>query len=249
MGLISASRVRINGVVTDNPAAEVREGEDVVEVDGRQVHTKPLRYVLFHKPVGCVTTRNDPEGRPTIYSLLPPELHDLPYVGRLDLNSSGVQLLTNDGNLTWRLTRPEFRVRRVYLADVRGRLRASMEEKLTAGILDEGELLKAQEARTLRKDERGGQIEIVLVEGKYREVRRMLSALGLSVVKLARTEYAGLGLSGLEPGHWRELTPDERGRLEAGGRPATATLLRSSSYVRQAATATATKRRTRRLCK
>ena len=106
--------MQVNGAVIDQPGSKVTAGVDTVTVDGKVVGVEELRYILFHKPTGCVTTRRDPEGRPTVFDLLPQELHHLQYVGRLDLTTTGALLLTNDGQLSYRLTRPEYKVEKTY---------------------------------------------------------------------------------------------------------------------------------------
>jgi len=183
--LIAAGRVRINGVVVTNPATPVAP-DDRVELDGRPVGRQEHRYVLLHKPLGTVCTRSDPQGRRTIYTLLPQELSHLSYVGRLDINTDGVLLLTNDGTLTYRLTRPEFEVERDYEATVRGRVRPEALAPLLQGIRDEGELLVARSARIVSTTPYSTIVAVKLTEGKNREVRRMLEALGLVVVRPAR---------------------------------------------------------------
>lgn len=184
-------------------------GIDVVKVDGVKVSVEELRYVLFHKPGGCVTTRRDPEGRPTVYDLLPRNLHHLQYVGRLDLTTTGALLLTNDGQLGYRLTRPEFKVEKTYEVKVRGAVDPAVLRQAEAGLDDRGEHLKAARAYVTHELSTNTIVEVVLTEGKNREVRRLFESQGIVVVRLARIAFAGINLIGLEPGQWRELTGPE----------------------------------------
>ncbi len=206
--LIAAGRVRINGAVVTNPATPVKPG-DSVELDGEPVGRQAHRYVLLHKPLGTVCTRSDPQGRRTIYTLLPPEFGHLAYVGRLDINTDGVLLLTNDGTLTYRLTRPEFEVERDYEATVRGRVKPDKIAPLMQGIREEGELMVARSAQVVLTTPYSTVVAVKLTEGKNREVRRMLESLGLVVVRLTRVRFAGLEVGDLAPGDFRELTEDE----------------------------------------
>lgn len=207
--IIAAGRVSVNGEVENNPARKVTPGEDRVEVDEKQVTPQLFRYILLNKPQGVLCTTRDTRGRETIYSRLPPEFSTLPYVGRLDVNTEGVLLLTNDGDLTFRLTRPEYGILREYRVKVRGRVEGGALAKLTAGILDDGEALIAAKAEITRRLSSNTLVSLVLTEGKNREVRRMVRAIGHHVITLTRTRFAGLSCRGLEPGEWRELTPVE----------------------------------------
>jgi pseudouridine synthase len=211
--LIAEGRISVNGQVALDPARGIDPEEDRVEVDGEAVRPRRREYVLLHKPAGPVCTQDDPEGRATIYSLLPDRFRHLAYVGRLDAATDGVLLLTNDGELAYRLTRPEFHVPKVYLARVKGAVDRADVERLVAGIVDEGERLAATEARIVKRRAGGAVIELVLTEGKNREVRRMLNALGLEVLKLTRSRFAGLEIGSLVPGRWRKLEPEEVDRL------------------------------------
>ncbi len=206
---MAAGRVQVNGVVVDHPGTPVRPGIDRVEVDGQEVTIEKLRYILFHKPTGCVTTRRDPEGRPTVFDLLPLELHHLQYVGRLDLTTTGALLLTNDGQLSYRLTRPEYKVEKTYEVKLRGAINPAVLRRAEAGIEDRGELLKAKRAYVTHELSTNTMVEVVLTEGRNREVRRLFESQGIEVVRLSRIAFAGLNLIGLELGEWRELTPSE----------------------------------------
>jgi 23S rRNA pseudouridine2605 synthase len=200
--LIKAGRVSVNGKRGElNTFVAAR---DVVEVGGERVGKQDLAHVLLHKPLGVVTTARDPEGRPTVVDLVGHEARVVP-VGRLDIDTSGVLLLTNDGDLAHRLAHPRYGVEKTYVADVEGDLTAAEVTRLEAGVELEDGLTAPARARQLGRS----RLEIVLHEGRNRQVRRMCESLGHPVVRLARTGYAGLDAQGIEPGAWRPLTRDE----------------------------------------
>ena len=185
----------------------VDEG-DVVEVDGKRVERQPLHYVLLNKPAGVVTTADDPHGRPTVVDLVSHEVRVVP-VGRLDFDTTGALLLTNDGELAHRLSHPSFGVPKVYDVDVGGSPSPDALAALRRGVdLEDGRTAPA-EARIVRRGTRVSRIELTVHEGRKHQVKRMCAAVGLPVQDLHRRRYAGLRLVGLDPGEWRELTPDE----------------------------------------
>jgi 23S rRNA pseudouridine2605 synthase len=200
--LIKAGRVHVNGTLgrLDTAVGE----DDVVEVDGRGVAPQRLAYVLLHKPRGVVTTARDPQGRPTVLDLVRHEARVVP-VGRLDAETTGALLLTNDGPLAHRLAHPRYGVEKVYVADVEGAPSDDDLRALAAGVeLEDGVTLPAR-VRRLRQS----RIELSLHEGRKRQVRRMCEAVGHPVLALHRPLYAGLALKKLAPGEWRKLTEDE----------------------------------------
>jgi 23S rRNA pseudouridine2605 synthase len=204
--LIKAGRVRVNGEAARLDT--VVDPSDTVEVDGRIVSAQRLAYLLLHKPPGVVTTVRDPHGRPTVAALVPAEPRVVP-VGRLDADTTGALLLTNDGPLAHRLAHPRYGVEKVYEADVAGDADEGALGRLREGVeLEDGRTAPAR-ARRLGP----GRVEIVLHEGRKHQVKRMLAAVGHPVVRLHRSAYAGLTLGGLEPGAWRELEPSEVERL------------------------------------
>lgn len=210
--LIKAGRVTVNG--RPGQLNDVIESGDRVELDGAPLHLEPLRYVLLHKPVGVVTTLSDPQGRPTVADLV-----DLPErlapVGRLDVDTTGALLLTNDGDLAHRLMHPSHEVQKVYEVLVAGVPSDEVLERLRRGIeLDDGPTAPA-EVRRLAPSK----LEIGIHEGRNRQVRRMLEHLGHPVKRLHRSRYAGLTLEGLKPGAWRELTPEEANQPLIATRP------------------------------
>jgi len=209
--LILAGRVRVNG-----EAGQVNtfvEAGDRVEVDGREVAPQRLAYVLLYKPAGVVTTARDPQGRRTVVDLVPAEPRVVP-VGRLDADTTGALLLTNDGPLAHRLAHPRYGVEKTYEVEVEGEPDDDALRRLREGVdLDDGRTAPAR-ARRLGRD----RVELVLHEGRKHQVKRMCAAVGHPVVRLHRSAYAGLTLAGLDPGAWRELTPDEVESLRAAVR-------------------------------
>jgi 23S rRNA pseudouridine2605 synthase len=201
--LIKAGRVLVNG--RPGQLNTFVERGDRVEVDGVEVELQPLTYVLVHKPVGVVTTASDPQGRPTVVGLVGHEVRVVP-VGRLDVETTGALLLTNDGELAHRLAHPKYEVEKVYEAEVEGEPSDEALRQLAEGIeLEDGPTAPA-EVRRLAPSK----VELSIHEGRNRQVRRMLEAIGHPVHHLHRSRYAGLTLDGLGPGDWRELTSAER---------------------------------------
>jgi 23S rRNA pseudouridine2605 synthase len=204
--LIREGRVRVNG--QQGELNTVVGSRDVVEVDGQRVERQPLVYVLLNKPTGVVTTASDPQGRPTVVDLVDHEVRIVP-VGRLDVNTSGAILLTNDGPLAHRLAHPRYGVPKAYDVDVEGSPSPADIDALRAGVqLEDGKTAPA-EVRIIRRGSRFSRLEITLHEGRNRQIRRMCEAVGHPVRSLHRRRYAGLRLVGIGPGEWRELTPDE----------------------------------------
>jgi 23S rRNA pseudouridine2605 synthase len=207
--LIRDGRVRVNGRAGE--LNTVVGKHDVVEVDGERVARQALAYVLLHKPPGVVTTARDPQGRQTVVDLVPSEPRVVP-VGRLDADTTGALLLTNDGELAHRLAHPRYGVPKVYEADVEGTLSRDALDALRGGIeLDDGRTAPA-DVRVLSASRRRSRIELTLHEGRNRQVRRMLEAVGHPVRRLHRSRYAGLDLDELQEGQWRTLT---RGEVES----------------------------------
>jgi len=208
-----AGRVWVDG----RPATELGMRVDAstarIEVDGRRVNVRANHeYLLLNKPAGYVTTAADPQGRPTVMDLVGTRARVYP-VGRLDADTQGLLLLTNDGELTHRLTHPRYQVPRTYLAEVRGPVSAEACKRLVDGVrLDDGPA-RAVSANVVRRGKTRTQVELVLTEGRKREVRRMLEAIGYPVTKLVRTRFGPVDLRGVKAGTTRRLAPHEVGEL------------------------------------
>jgi 23S rRNA pseudouridine2605 synthase len=204
--LVRAGRVTVNGAVA-GLGARVGPGDDV-RVDGAPVATAALEAVLLHKPAGVVTTAADERGRRTVLDLVDSPIRLFP-VGRLDRDTTGALILTNDGDLAHRLMHPRHEVEKTYRATVRGRPDDAALDRLRAGIdLDDGPTAPAA-VRRLAPDE----VEMTIHEGRNRQVRRMLAAVGHPVLRLHRSAYAGLSADDLPSGGWRPLTGTELERL------------------------------------
>ena len=204
--LIRAGRVVVNGEPGRLTTSVGRR--DVVELDGRRLTLQPLSYVLLHKPGGTVTTTRDPQRRATVVDLVDVQARVVP-VGRLDADTTGALLLTNDGDLAHRLAHPRYEIEKVYEADVEGDPDERTISRLAEGVeLEDGVTAPARIRRLGR-----GRLELVLHEGRNRQVKRMCEAVGHPVRRLHRPLYAGLTLDGLRPGRWRELERAEVERL------------------------------------
>jgi pseudouridine synthase len=200
--LIKAGRVTVNAAPGE--LNSLVGAADDVRVDGRVVGAQRLRHVLLNKPRGTITTARDPEGRPTVVDLVGGDVRVVP-VGRLDRDTTGVLLLTNDGPLAHRLAHPRYGVEKTYVADVEGEPTDEVIRRLATGVaLDDGGTAPARVRRL-----GPSRLELVLHEGRNRQVRRMLEAVGHPVAKLRRSRYAGLGPGRLRPGNWRELSSAE----------------------------------------
>ena len=209
--LIKAGRIRVNG--EPGRLNTFVEAGDTVEVDGRPVRPHALAWVLLHKPAGVVTTARDPRGRPTVVGLVGHPARVVP-VGRLDADTTGALLLTNDGPLAHRLAHPRYGVEKVYEVEVEGRPSDEALRRLAEGVeLEDGRTAPSR-ARRLGPS----RLELALHEGRKHQVKRMCEAVGHPVRRLHRSRYAGLGLAGLAPGEWRELGDQEVAALRAAAR-------------------------------
>ena len=214
--MMLAGRVAVNGEQASVLGITVDPDEDLVEVDGRPVSLAPPRWLAVHKPVGVITTADDPQGRETVFDLVGPRAKGLRYVGRLDLLTEGLILLTNEGEALHRLTHPSGEVEREYLVVLDGsrpgtEVTPDIPRRLVEGVkLDDG---PAAATRAAWASDRPPELRLVLTEGRNREVRRMIAAVGFDVARLRRIRYGPIGLGELEPGAWRELGEDEVARI------------------------------------
>ncbi|MEW6271385.1 MAG: pseudouridine synthase [Thermodesulfobacteriota bacterium] len=226
--LIREGRVRVNGQVVHELGTKADPSRDRITVDGRAALPRRLHYVAYHKPVGVVSTMADPEGRPAIGDVVRGLREHVFPVGRLDFESSGLVLLTNDGELAQRLTHPRFQIPKVYRVKVRGRPDDAALERLRRGVRLADGMTAPAEVTVESVLPSKARLRIVLREGRQRQVRRMCEAVGHPVDKLARIAIGPLRLGTLRSGEVRELTPREvlalrravAGRAPAAERPA-----------------------------
>jgi 23S rRNA pseudouridine2605 synthase len=207
--------VRLKGVVCKNPEAGVRPGKDRIEVDGVEVKRAEKIYWMLNKPRGLVSTAEDEQGRKTVYAGLPAGLPWMAAVGRLDKASEGALFFTNDSRWAARVTAPESHLDKIYHVQIATVAGESLLSALINGVrCDDGEVLRAKRAERIRTGEKNSWIEIVLDEGKNRQIRRMLEACGVEVLRLIRVAIGPVQLGQLEKGQARELTASEKDQLD-----------------------------------
>jgi 23S rRNA pseudouridine2605 synthase len=215
---IGAGRVKVNGKVIQTPDHWVDVVRDQVLLDGEPLTKVDRRYVLLYKPKGYITTYRDPEGRPTVYDLIPGLGQFVGTVGRLDLDTSGLLLLTNDNTLAEAMTNPAYKLPKTYLVKASTLLTDQQLERLAKGVeLSDGPTLPAS-VRRVRDSAKYTFLELVITEGRNRQVRRMIEALDAKVLKLVRVRLGPLTLEGLRVGEWRDLTAAEVAQLRKGTR-------------------------------
>jgi 23S rRNA pseudouridine2605 synthase len=217
--LIHSGRVRLNGTIRQDPETPVTLGRDRVLVDERSIEQAETIYLMMNKPRGLVTTASDEKGRETVYSILPrPPGESLPWlapVGRLDKASEGLLLLTNDSEWGARVAAPETHLEKTYHVQINALADKKLVESLVSGVgVGSGEPLRARQARVLRTGEKNCWLEIILDEGKNRQVRRMLSALGVDVLRLIRVAIGPLKLGDVSKGAFRVLSGTEKRMLD-----------------------------------
>lgn len=208
--LIEAGDVAVNGKTIRDPEHRIDIERDRVSVKGQDVTLASYTYLVMNKPAGLVTTRSDERGRPTVFDVLAgADLPHLSAVGRLDLESEGLLLFTNDTRWADRIASPEGHVDKVYHVQVPGSPNADVLQQMREGVIDRGERLAAKRADVLEVSDTDAWLEIVLDEGRNRQIRRMLAALGVRVLRLRRVAIGALKLGKLKPGEFRPLTTAE----------------------------------------
>jgi 23S rRNA pseudouridine2605 synthase len=212
--LIRAGRVRVKGEVVTAQGVMVDPARDVIEVDGRRIAAEPLAYVLFHKPRGVVSTMHDPAGRPAVAEYVAAVGARVVPVGRLDYQTSGVMLLTNDGAFARSLLHPSRGVKKEYVLKVKGQVDAAGLARFRETIDVDGRRTRPADVEISRSEGDKSWLTIVLQEGKNRQIRRLAEHAGYPVMRLSRTRFAGLSVDGLGAGEWRHLT---RAELKALG--------------------------------
>ena len=221
--LIAEGRVTVDGEVVRMPGVRADLSLNDIRVDGARLrrHGKPRRYVVLNKPIGHLTTRSDPARRPTVMDLLPHSFRTLVPVGRLDGNSSGLVLFTDDGDLAQRVAHPRYRVPKTYYATVRGLPEENVLDRAQRGVRVDGEALKLDHVEVISRfphraeSKRRARLRVMLRGGRNREIRRVLSVLGHPVLELHRTRIGSLADTGLAPGRWRKLKATEVEELRA----------------------------------
>jgi 23S rRNA pseudouridine2605 synthase len=203
---ISDGRVAVGGKVVTRPGLKVDPEQTEITVDGKLVRQEEKIYILLHKPAGYVTTMSDPQGRPIVTDLLPGIKYRVFPVGRLDLESEGALILTNDGALGNKVLHPSFEVNKTYEATVNGLPKIAELHRLARGIMLDGQKTWPAKLRILRRKKNETTIEVIIHEGKKRQVRKMFQAIGYPVLRLKRTAYGSLKLGTLGRGKYRFLT-------------------------------------------
>ncbi len=221
--LILAGCVRLNGATQRDAEARVRLGQDKIEVDGRQIRPAEKAYWMLNKPRGVVTTTSDEKGRRTVYDYIAQRASEggdwLAPVGRLDKASEGLLLLTNDSEWAARVLDPGAHVAKTYHVQIAALADEALLQALRRGVRDGNDFLRAERVRELRRGERNSWLEVVLSEGKNRQIRRMLETLGIEVLRLVRVAIGGLELGDLAKGESRQLSAGEKMAVENRKRP------------------------------
>lgn len=207
--LIAGGRVAIDGTAVVNPGLRVIPERITITIDGESRAAASEFTLILHKPRGYVTTRSDPDGRKTVFDLLTDVPTRVVPVGRLDLATSGLLIFTSDTQLSHWLTDPESAIPRVYLVTVKGRVQPETAALLRRGVVVDGDRLVAADASVRKASTRESHLVITLEEGKNREVRRLMEAVGHPVTQLRRVQFGGLDLGSLAPGQWREVSAAE----------------------------------------
>ena len=214
--LVREGRVKCNGEVIVDLGFSIDEKKDIVTVDGKKVNvSNEFIYVMLHKPKGVITSMSDEHGRKTVKDIMPEEFKNLKPVGRLDYDSEGLLLMTNDGDLSYVLTHPSNEITKTYVVKVEGDVKESQLAVMRAGVVIDGVRLSKCKVKILEKLEKFTKLEVVISEGKNRQVRKMFDAVGLTVVFLKRTHIGSLRLGGLTRGAVRLLNSQEISYLKS----------------------------------
>lgn len=203
---IADGRVTVDGQTVNRPGLKVDPATAVIKVDNKVIAQEEKIYILLNKPAGFVTTLSDPQGRPIVTDLLPDISHRIFPVGRLDQDTEGALLLTNDGALANKIIHPRFEVNKTYVATVKGIPPRNDLSRLERGIMLDGHKTWPAKIRFLGKQKGTARIQIIIHEGRKRQVRKMFQAIGYPVLRLKRTAYGSLNLANLEPGKYRFLS-------------------------------------------
>jgi 23S rRNA pseudouridine2605 synthase len=214
--MIRAGRVRLNGKVRRDPETPVHLEHDRITLDGQALQAEEKVYLMLNKPRTVVTTASDEAGRETVYAYVPPELPWVAPVGRLDKASEGLLLMTNDSKWAARITAPGAHVEKTYHVRVGARADEELLQKMIAGVESNGELLRVKRVAVLRSGSRNCWLEVVLDEGRNRQIRRILEVLGVEVMRLIRVAIGPLQLGELKKGTVRRLTAEEKNALDEG---------------------------------
>lgn len=218
--LVADGRVRVNGRVVRNPEQRVQLGKPCIEVDGEEIRPSEKLYLMLNKPRGIVTSADDEKGRATVYSLLPAGVPWVAPVGRLDKASEGLLLLTNDSEWGARIASPEGHVSKRYHVQIAAVAGTELLRRLRSGLKDEnGDMLRVKEASVFRAGAKTSWLELVLDEGKNRQIRRLMGELGIDVLRLIRIAIGPLQLGNLAKGKVRDLTTEETTAIARPGRP------------------------------
>ena len=214
---IHAGRVKVNGRVVEDPDAWIDFNRDKILFDNKPLTKQKQLYILLYKPTGYITTFKDPEGRPTVYDLIQDIPQFLSPVGRLDLDTSGLLIMTNDTQFAERLTNPDHKISKTYLVKCASLLTDEALDQLRRGVTLSDGPTKPAEVQRLRDSGKYTHLEIKITEGRNRQVRRMIEAAGSKVLKLVRTHIGPVTFGDLKIGTWRELEPEELTSLNTSG--------------------------------
>lgn len=211
--LVQEGKVCVNGQTIKVPGSKVDPSVDSVTVAGKPVSVDQKVYIALNKPAGVLCTNRDTHGRKRALDLLPANLPRTYSVGRLDKDTEGLLFLTNDGNFSLRLTHPRYKMRKTYLVEVEGHLKSEQIARLLKGVRSEGQLLHAEKVFQVRSRGESTELRLVLSEGKKRQIRRMMAAVGHPVKRLARLAVGPVELGNLKASQWRHLTHEEVDKL------------------------------------